>query len=173
MQIVTMGGVTVGLLLLIYTLITWWPGTKALRKDPAGSAASLLPFLIAWAYGVLAILTVGGLIGWIADTTLWISNWLGDVALVWGVGGELGQRGPTVAYLPLTQTGGAVVLLLTVVIIAAAKRPKTPNEVKASLKRGTWCGICLGTSAGVAGFAAVPLAQAANWLGNTVYGPFA
>ena len=33
-----------------------------------------------------------------------------------------------------------------------------------------WCGICLGMSAGVAGFAAVPLAQAANWLGAQVYG---
>ncbi|MBT2379017.1 hypothetical protein J7E90_17085 [Streptomyces sp. ISL-111] len=170
MQIVTFGGVTIGLLLLLWALIQWWPGLKPLRKDPAGSAAALLPFLFAWAYGVLAILTVGGLVGWIADTTLWISNWLGDAALVWGVGGNPGQRGPTVAYLPLTQTGGAVVLLLTVVIIAIAKRKKTPAEVKSSLKTGAWCGICLGTSAGVAGFAAVPLAQAANWAGGALYG---
>jgi hypothetical protein len=28
----------------------------------------------------------------------------------------------------------------------------------------------MGTSAGVAGLAAVPLAQGANWLGDTVYG---
>ncbi|MEU1494309.1 hypothetical protein ABZ456_29155 [Streptomyces sp. NPDC005776] len=170
MTIVTYGGVTVGLLLLAHALVTWWPGSKTLRKDPARSAAGLLPFLLAWSYGVLAILTVGGLIGWVADTTLWISNWLGDVALVWGVGGEPGQHGPTVAYLPLTQTGGAIVLILTAVIIAAAKRKKTPAEVRSGLKAGAWCGICLGTSAGVAGFAAVPLAQAVNWAGGALYG---
>ncbi|MFJ3590125.1 hypothetical protein ACIQUY_31895 [Streptomyces sp. NPDC090231] len=170
MNVVTFGGVTVGLLLLAQALVSWWPGAKTLRKDPARAAAALLPFLAAWSYGVLAILTVGGLIGWVADTALWISNWLGDVALVWGVGGEPGQHGPTVAYLPLTQTGGAVVLILTVVIIAAARRKKTPDEVRSGLKKGAWCGICLGTSAGVAGFAAVPLAQAVNWAGGALYG---
>lgn len=165
MTIVTFGGVTIGLAILIWQLVTWWPG-KALKKDPLGCLASLAPFLAAWAYGVLTILTVGGLIGWAADTTLWISNWLGDVALVWGVGGDLGQHGPTVAYLPLTQTGGAIVLLMTVAVIVAAKKTKNGGAIKA----GAWCGICLGTSAGVAGFAAVPLAQAVNWCGAALYG---
>ncbi len=170
MTIVTYGGITVGLLILGYTLTSWWPGTKAVRKDPARAFGALLPFLAAWSYGVLAILTVGGLIGWIADTALWISNWLGDVALVWGVGGEPGQHGPTVAYLPLTQPGGAIVLILTVVIVAAVKRKRTSDEMRRSIKGGAWCGICLGTSAGVAGFAAVPLAQAVNWAGGALYG---
>lgn len=173
MNIVTIGGVTVGLVILGYTLVTWWPGTKALRKDPAGSAAALLPFLVAWAYGCLTILGVGGLIGWIADTTLWITSWLGDVALVWGVGGQAGQHGSAVAYLPLTQTGGAIVLILTAVILAVGKRKKTPADVRRDLKAGAWCGICLGTSAGVAGFAAVPLATAVNWLGDSLYGAVA
>jgi hypothetical protein len=129
----------------------------------------LIPFLAAWGYGVLAILTVGGLIGWAANTTLWISNWLGDAALVWGVGGTAGvtSRGP--AYLPLTQTGGAIVLLATVALVAAIKK----SSRGADLKAGAWCGICLGTSAGIAGFAAVPLAQAANSIGATVYGAIA
>lgn len=166
MTIVTFGGVTVGLLLLGYTLVMWWPGTKTLRKDPVRSAGALLPFLAACSYGVLAILTVGGLIGWVADTALWISNWLGDVALVWGVGGEPGQHGGTVAYLPLTQTGGAVVLILTAVVLAAVKKSKHGSNIKL----GAWCGVCLGTSAGVAGFAAVPLAQAVNWAGGALYG---
>lgn len=166
MTIVTIGGVTVGLAILAWQLITWWPGLKTLRKDPAGQAAQLATFLFAWAYGVLAILTVGGLIGWAADTTLWISNWLGDVALVWGVGGSTGTAAARTAYLPLTQTGGAIVFILTVVMLAAAKRPKYGRDIKA----GTWCGICLGTSAGVAGFAAVPIAQAVNWAGGALYG---
>ena len=169
MTIVTIGGVTIGLAILITTLINWWPGTNALRKDPAGCAGALAPFLAAWAYGVLAILTVGGLIGWAADTTLWISNWLGDVALVWGVGGEPGQHAGTVAYLPLTQTGTALVLLATVAVITAVKRSRWGSDIKA----GAWCGICLGTSAGVAGFAAVPLATAANWCGAALYGVIA
>ncbi|MGW1546625.1 hypothetical protein [Streptomyces sp. NPDC002346] len=166
MTIVTIGGVTVGLAILTYHLVRWWPGLGRLRKDAVGQAGALAPFLFAWAYGVLAILTVGGLIGWIADTTLWISNWLGDVALVWGVGGSTGQAAGRVAYLPLTQTGTAVVFILTVAMLAAAKKSKFGKDIKA----GAWCGICLGTSAGVAGFAAVPLAQAVNWAGGALYG---
>jgi hypothetical protein len=168
MPIVTIGGVTIGLAILIATLVRWWPGLKPLKKDPIGHAGSLAPFLIAWAYGVLAVLTVGGLVGWIADTTLWISNWLGDVALVWGVGGTSGRPASGSGYLPLTQTGGALVLLLTVALVVATKKSKYGQDIKA----GAWCGICLGTSAGVAGFAAVPLAQGANWLGANVYGVF-
>lgn len=169
MTVVTIGGVTVGLAILIHYGVGWWPGLKALRKDPAGAAARLLPFLAAWSYGVLAILGVGGLVGWAADTTLWISNWLGDAALVWGVGGQAGQSVTGSRYLPLTQTGGALVLLLTVALVAAVKKSRHGSDIK----RGAWCGICLGTSAGVAGFAAVPLAQAANWTGALVYGALA
>ena len=55
----TLGGVTIGLALLIRHLIHWWPGIKALRTAPLDHAAGLLPFLGAWCYGVLAILTVG------------------------------------------------------------------------------------------------------------------
>lgn len=166
MTIVTYGGVTVGLCILVATLIGWYPGYRTLKKKPVPFLGQLLPFVLAWSYGVLAILTVGGLVGWAADTALWISNWLGDVALVWGVGGEPGQHGPTVAYVPLTQTGGAIVLLLTIGMIVGAKKSKYGSD----LKRGSWCGVCLGTSAGVAGFAAVPLAEAVNWAGGALYG---
>lgn len=166
MNYVTYGGVTVGLLVLAYQLTTWWPGLKALRADPLHNAADLLPFLFAWAYGVLAILSVGGLVGWGARTARWISNWLGDVSLVWGVGGQTGQRAGAVSYLPLTQAGGALVLILTVVMVVLAKKSRYAGDIK----RGAWCGICLGTSAGIAGFAAVPLATAANWAGGGIYG---
>jgi hypothetical protein len=166
MTFVTYGGVTVGLLILAYHLTTWWPGLKALQSNPAHHAAALLPFLFAWTYGVLTILGIGGLIGWAARTARWIANWLGDVALVWGVGGQTGQRAGASTYLPLTQAGGAVVLILTAVMVALAKK----SRYGADIKWGAWCGICLGTSAGVAGFAAAPLAVAVNWLGDHVYG---
>lgn len=169
MTIVTIGGVTIGLAILVGALITWWPGLHALRKDPLKHLAAIAPFLAAWSYGVLSLLGVGGLVGWAANTSLWISNWLGDVALVWGVGGEPGRTAGTTSYLPLTQTGGAIVLLMTVAMIVGVKKSKRHGG---ALKAGVWCGICLGTSAGVAGFAAAPLAIAANWAGAEVYGVF-
>ncbi|GLW45505.1 hypothetical protein Stsp02_11670 [Streptomyces sp. NBRC 14336] len=169
MTYVTIGGVTVGLCILIRHLIDWWPGSKALRGDPLHYAADLGPFLLAWAYGVLATLGVGGLVGWIADTAVWISSWLGDVALVWGVGGQAGTSAGGVSYLPLTQTGSAIVLVLTVALAAAVKKSRYGGDIK----RGAWCGATLGTSAGVAGFAAVPLAQAVNWAGAAVFGALA
>jgi hypothetical protein len=168
MAYVTIGGVTIGICILGYQLVTWWPGGKTLRNDPLRNAGRLLPFLFACTYGMLIILGVGGLIGWFAQTTLWITNWLGDVALVWGVGGTTGQRATGHAYIPLSQTGGGIVLFLSACMAAAIKKSRHGHD----LKWGTWCGITLGTSAGVAGAAAVPLAQAANWLGTQVYGAF-
>ncbi|MFG3189267.1 hypothetical protein [Streptomyces omiyaensis] len=163
----TLGGVTIGLAVLIRHLIDWYPGTKALKKDPAKHAAGLAPFLLAWAYGALGVLTVGGLIGAAFDAALWATNWLGDVALVWGVDGTVGTVSRAPVYLPLTATGACVVLLLTVAFFTALKKKES---WRTSLKRGVWSGLGLGTSAGIAGFAAVPLAQAANWAGETLYG---
>lgn len=168
MNYVTYGGVTVGLCILIHHLVTWYPGRKALMKDPVKQAAELLPFLLGWAYGCLTTLGVGGLVGLVSGAILGLSNWLGDVALVWGVGGNAGESAARATFVPLSGPGLSVVLILTVAFVAAAKKSKHGTE----LKRGAWCGICLGTSAGVAGFAAVPLAQAANWLGEHVYEAF-
>ena len=51
-------------------------------------------------------------------------------------------------------------------LAAALKASSHRND----LLMGMWCGITLGTSAGVAGLAAVPIAQAVNWAGNALYG---
>lgn len=162
---VTLGGVTLGIAILGWHLIEWWPGRKALLKKPAVHAAALAPFLLAWCFGCLGILTGMGLIGWAFDTALWASNWLGDAALWLGVG-EAPQQVAAGAYQPLTTFGNCVVFLATVCMVAAIKfTPAGP-----SLKRGTWCGLCLGTSASLAGTVAVPLATAVNWLGQAVYG---
>ncbi|MEU1553989.1 hypothetical protein ABZ517_14890 [Streptomyces scabiei] len=168
MQFVTFGGVTVGLCVLGYYLMTWWPGYKALRKDPARHAARLLPFLLGWSYGCLITLGVGGIIGWVSGAALWISNWLGDVALIWGVGGQAGETAGRAAFVPLSGPGLGVVLILTCVFAAAVKK----SDYGMDLKSGAWCGICLGTSAGVAGFAAMPLAQVATSAGDYLYGAF-
>lgn len=86
---------------------------------------------------------------------------------MWGVGEPHGRLAARATFVPLSGPGACLVLILTIGFIAAVK--KAPEDRAAVLKRGAWCGICLGTSAGVAGFAAVPLAQAANWLGDAVY----
>ncbi|MFZ3556456.1 MULTISPECIES: hypothetical protein [unclassified Streptomyces] len=166
MNYVTFGGVTIGICILAGNLVSWWPGSKSLRSDPLHQLSKLLPFILAWAYGALVTLGVGGLIGWMTSTALWITNWLGDAALIWGVGGQGGQRSTRGTYLPLTDTGSGIVLILTIIMIVAIRKSSTGPI----LRSGTWCGICLGTSAGVAGLAAVPIAQAANWLGDIVYG---
>ena len=137
-------------------------------KDPVKQLAELLPFLLGWAYGCLTTLGVGGLVGLVSGTVLGLSNWLGDAALVWGVGGDDGRTAAAQTFVPLSGPGLGIVLILTVAFIAAAKKSK--HGVK--LKRGAWCGITLGTSAGIAGFAAVPLAQAASLVGDRVYGAF-
>ncbi|MFE2300826.1 hypothetical protein ACFXAW_21885 [Streptomyces sp. NPDC059445] len=170
MNYVTYGGVTVGLCLLGYQLVTWWPGRKQLMKDPLKHAARLAPFLASWCYGCLTTLGVAGIIGTASSAVLGLSNWLGDVALVWGVGGSTGQLAAAKTFIPLSGPGAALVLIATAVFIAAVK--KASQATASILKCGAWCGITLGTSAGVAGFAAVPLAMAANHVGDTLYGAF-
>jgi hypothetical protein len=150
MIVVTLGGVTVGLILLMWQITDWWPGVKGLRKAPARHAGALLPFLLAWAF----------------DTALWASNWIGDAVAWIGVGARTGVTAAG-ATLPLTGTGSLLVLILTACMIAAVKKTGS-----ADLKRGVWCGLCLGTSSSVAGLAAVPLANAVNGAAGVVYGVF-
>lgn len=167
MIVATIGGVTVGLAILIRHVVQWYPegGWKALQKKPVPYLADWLPFLFGWAYGALGILTTMGLIGWAFDTALWASNWLGDAALWVGVGEAPGQTAAG-APIQLSGTGNCIVLLLTVGVLAAVKKTKMGPPIK----RGAWCGLCLGTSAGVAGAVAGPLAMGVNWLGSAVYG---
>ncbi|WP_326729726.1 hypothetical protein [Streptomyces phaeochromogenes] len=170
MNYVTFGGVTVGLCLLIAQLISWYPGRKQLMKDPVKHASKLLPWLVSWCYGCLTTLGIGGLIGTASSSVLGLSNWLGDAALIWGVGESGGQLAGAKTFVPLSSPGAALVLIATVGFVVAVK--KASDDDAGVLKRGAWCGITLGTSAGVAGFAAVPLALGANWLGEHVYAAF-
>lgn len=165
MIVVTLGGVTIGLAILGWHLIEWWPGLAKLKKKPVLYLTDLAPFILAWAYGTLGVLTTMGLIGWAFDMALWASNWLGDAALWLGVG-EAPQQVAAGTYAPLSTFGNCMVFLATVCTIAAIKF--TP--LGGTIKRGVWCGLCLGTSASLAGTVAVPLANGINWFGGVVYG---
>jgi hypothetical protein len=155
MNIVTLGGLTAGIGILLLTGMRWW-----FREGHKGAA--LVPFFLAFAYGMLAIISTGGLVSGIAGATLWGANGLGDLALVYGVGGHSANvtRGAQTA---LSDGGYVVVLLLTLVIIGLAKWAKKIPISK--LVFGALAGICLGLSGTVAGVAAVPLASAANGVG--------
>lgn len=162
---VTIGGVTIGLYLLLRHAIEWYPGLDQLKNRPLDYAGDWLPFLFAWAYGALGILVSMGLIGWAFDTALWASNWVGDAAL-WLGAGETPGRAAGTAYQPLGTLGNAAMVLVTLLMPTLIKHTKSGDAIK----RGMWCGLCLGTSSTVGGLTAVPLAQGANWVGNTLYG---
>lgn len=160
MNIVTLGGVTVGVAILILVGLHWWFAGK--RR-----ASLLVPFLLAFAYGMLAILSAGGLLGAAAGVALWGSNGLGDLALVYGVGGgapNVTREQPTA----LTDGGHAIVLLLTVTLVGLWKfARKVPNL---HIAAGSAAGVSLGLSGTLAGIAAVPLASAVNILGTSMDG---
>jgi hypothetical protein len=155
MNTVTLGGVAIGTGILVLTGIRWWFREKR-------QIAALTPFLLSAAYGMLAILTTGGILGGAAGIALWGANGLGDLSLVYGVGGTTSNvtRAHQVALAP---GGYVIVFLLTLVIVGLWKwAGRIPTG---KLFFGIIAGICLGLSGTVAGAAAVPLASGVNALG--------
>ena len=166
----TVGSFFGGLAFAAWSLILWFPGIKALGKDPFGFARELVPFLFAYAYGMLVILGVGGVVGWIADGIVWSVGWVGDTAFVYGVGGtrqSLADQGKVIA---LTNGGLLVVMLMTVIVFAILKRSGTRPSTRTDIRNGALAGILTGTVASVSAAFAVPLATGANWAGSLMNG---
>jgi hypothetical protein len=155
MHVVTLGGVAVGAALLLAFLIRWWFEEKH-------KLSRLVPFALSLAYGMLLILSGGGLLGGLAGLALWGSSGVGDLALVWGVGGTT-MDVTRARQLVLDPGGHVVVLLVTVVLVCLWQwARKVPNW---KIAAGILCGICLALSGTLAGYAAVPLASGVNLLG--------
>ncbi|WP_371551682.1 hypothetical protein OG266_39425 [Streptomyces sp. NBC_00554] len=162
--LVSLGGVTVGLSLFAWDFSRWWTShpkkrftVKALRR--------LAPTLLCLSYGTLLILSAGGLIGAIADWSLWGTNQIGEVVLVYGVG----STSPDVTrstHLALTPGGHAVIILATVVVLAIS----SIRGLRWDFARGILAGISLGLASSVAGLAGYILAPVVSTLGDFVAG---
>jgi len=160
----TLGAVLAGFAFLVWELCSWYPGTKALRTNLVGCLGSLLPFVLCWCVGALTAMVVGGLVGWIGDTALWGLNVFGDGLLVYGVGAQTGTA-PGSTSAPLTQGGLLMTALVLAGFLARRKRGATGSKWRG------WCsGIGLALSAGVARYAAIPLASAVNLSGAWLTG---
>jgi hypothetical protein len=157
--VVTLGGVTTGATALIVTLIRWWFAEKH-------RLGALVPYALSFCYGMLVILSAGGLAGGTGLLALWGANGLGSLALVWGVGTNTAAatRNLTRAHQLILDPGGHVIVwLLTVVLVSLwLWAPKIRNW---KLATGALTGICFGLSGTLAGLAAVPLATGANLCG--------
>lgn len=155
MHTVTLGGLTVGMSILLILGIRWW--TREAHKP-----AALVPVLLAVAYGILAILAGGGALGGAAVGALWGSNGIGDISLIYGVGGTTTDITRMNVHV-LTPGGYAVVVLMTVVLVCLCIWAKKVPVWKVLF--GVLAGISLGLVGTIAGTAAVPLASGVNLLG--------
>lgn len=159
-NVVSLGGVTVGLSILGWNVTTWWAGSKK------HNFRDLVPFILCVLYGMLLILSTGGLLGWLSNFALWGSSEIGDAALEYVVGGGSpnATRG---AHLILTDGGHAFVIVATVVLIAVWTRKK---GFRWDLALSIVCGISLGLSSGVAGAAGFILSPVVSTAGDFIVG---
>src|SRR5678815_4877396 len=112
-----------------------------------------------WAVGALMAMCAGGIVGWLTDWFVWGAGWLGDGALIYGVGGE---RQAVAQGLSQPLTNGGLAMTLIILTVAVIRIRKAGDGLGWSHRRGIISGATLGLSAGVAAVVAVPLASAVN-----------
>lgn len=154
---VSLSGIAAATGIIIWFGMHWW--IKEGHKPK-----KLISFLLALAYGILAVLGTAGAwsgLGAVAWGALWLNNLAGYAGLVWGVGGT--DHDVTRATQITLSPGGYVILFLATVVLAALI--KFSKVAKAKVIGGFVAGCGLGLSGSIAGAAAVPLASAANALG--------
>jgi len=168
---VSLGGLTVGLGIMAWHIAQWWwaksSGKRFRDKFKSSWRPLVLPTVPLASYGMLLILSTGGVLGGAANFALWGSNHVGRVAIERGVGGDDVNTTRTTS-LVLENPGHAVVLIMTVVVVAAIVFNKSAR--RSDLLLPVLAGICLGLSGGVAGWAAQGLGPAVDTLGGVVAG---
>lgn len=163
---VSLGGAAAGTVILALVLQRWWlKGKKGGKGEDGGGGRDwrqLVPFAVSGLYGVLAVLSAGGLLGTATGIALWGGNSVGDFSLVYGVGGNTSNV-TAAALVPLTDGGHVVVLIITCLMAGALRWSK--KLPKKQIILGILCGVLLGLNAGVAGALATPEANFANVAG--------
>jgi hypothetical protein len=161
--LVSLGGVTTGLSLFAWDFTRWWTSHK--KRLAPKALASLAPQILCMSYGALLILSVGGIIGGAADWSLWGTNTVGDIVLVYGFGATT----PTVtraSHLALTPGGHAAVVVITVVILAVCSR----RGFRWDFVRQILAGLSLGLASSIAGVVGWAVAPSVSWAGDYVVG---
>lgn len=156
----TLGTLLFGFAMLVWEVADWYPGIKALTgKQKLRHLGALLPFVLTWCIGALFTLCAGGVAGVVGKWMLWGSQYIGDAVYVYGFGGPQ-MLAPRTANLVLTPGGLFMAILAFVVFFVRRKKGSTGSKWRGFVSGGT-----LALSAGVARWAAVPLASAANAAG--------
>jgi len=156
----TIGTLLIGFSMLAWEIADWYPGIKALTgKRKLHYLGQLLPFVLTWAIGALFTLCVGGLAGVLGKWMIWGSTFVGDAVYQYGFGGPQ-MLAPQTANLVLTPGGLFMAILSFVVFYVRHDKGATGSKWRGFLSGGT-----LALSAGIARWAAVPLASAANLAG--------
>ncbi len=156
----TLGTVLFGLVMLVWEVAGWYPGIKVLTgKKKLKALGDLLPFVLSWCTGALFVLCTGGIAGVLGKGILWGADWIGDTTYVWGFGGQhiLAPRSNGLVLDP-----GGLIMAILVFVVFFARRGFGETSSK---WRGFFSGTTLAMSAGVARWAAVPLASAMNVAG--------
>jgi hypothetical protein len=160
---VSLGGVTTGLSLFAWDFTRWWTSHK--KRLAPKAMTDLAPQILCLSYGALLVLCAGGLIGGAADWSLWGTNQVGDIVLVYGFGGTT----PTVTrstQLALTPGGHAAVIIITVVIVAVCSK----RGFRWDFVRQILAGISLGLASSIAGIVGWAVAPSVSWAGDYVMG---
>jgi hypothetical protein len=161
--LVSLGGVTVGLSLFTWDFTRWWASHK--KRLALKALRELAPQILCLAYGALLILCAGGLIGGAVDWSLWGTNQVGDIALVYGFGGTT-PNVTRASHIALTPGGHAAVIIITVVIVAVCSR----RGFRWDFVRQILAGISLGLASSIAGAVGLVVAPTVSWAGDYVTG---
>ncbi|MFE2728374.1 hypothetical protein [Kitasatospora sp. NPDC059327] len=160
----TAGGLAVGLGIPVHFATGWLKANfKAKKKD----WKTLIPFAGGIAYGGLASMCTGGLIGFGAGLITWFGNGAGSLAL-WGLAGGNTTRAVRATPVELSAEGNIILFLVTIAVFGIWKAINASEKKLA--KRGIVAGVLLGISAVLGGAVAVSVIPAVNSAGASLLG---
>ncbi|WP_405459749.1 hypothetical protein OG786_21040 [Streptomyces sp. NBC_00101] len=168
---VSLGGVTIGLGILAWTLAKWWKAGGSKGPGPGGGGGrdpkALLPFATSMALGMVAVTAAGGLIGTAAVFLLNSGSMVGNWSLT-AVTGTVTPEVTRSGLKALTPGGCALLAIYFVVLVALWK--SGAKVFKGKIASGIVCGCLLGLSAGFSGVASIALVTITNTVGDKITG---